>query len=204
LNNGIKSSEDWDKGEGWVAHFGGRYPYGQFFEYGNRSLRALDRHDFDEKNYRWRGLRGKTNYGELQAAMGWVVIEFPQKKLINRVEVYTVDSKELPASTYGVNHLLLQYWVSQAKSWRDADILGKSKGQQFAGIRNIKTGKVSLRFKPVRTEKIRLAILWTNDSKKYQLPLLGSWNEAAEGTIRLVEVEVYGSEKKKDTEFLSK
>ena len=55
----------------------------------------------------------------------------------------------------------------------------------------------------MRTEKIRLAILWTNDSKKYQLPLLGSWNVAAEGTIRLLEVEVYGSEKKKGAEDIT-
>jgi hypothetical protein len=55
----------------------------------------------------------------------------------------------------------------------------------------------------VNTEKIRLAILWTNDSKK-KPGQGGRWQETVEGTIRLVEVEVYGTEKKEDADTTHK
>ncbi len=220
LNNGIRSSEDWGKGEGWELHFKGRYAYGQYFGYGRTTwawdeedrqrqwerMRGdtsteedeIDPRDYEEEDYKWRGLRGGSYYygRRIQSAMGWVIIEFPKENLIKRVEVYTIDSEQLPASKYGVNHLLLQYWAPQAKGWQNINRYGKSKGQKFAGVRDIKRGKVSFLFKPVKTEKIRLAVLWTNDSRKYQIAR-GRGNRGVDGTVRLVEVEVYGTEKKK-------
>ena len=34
LNNGITSSENWDAGEGWEAHFDGSYEYAKYASYG--------------------------------------------------------------------------------------------------------------------------------------------------------------------------
>jgi hypothetical protein len=213
LNNGNTRSEDWDKGEGWQLHFNGPYAYGRYSGSGQttgggrRRGRMPVRQPFGEvetgsrqlttEDYKWHGLGGDGNRQGAQSAMGWVVIEFPEEKLVNRVEVYTLDTEELPASKYGVNHLLLQYWTPQANSWQNVDRYGKSKEQKSAGIRDIKTGKISIRFKHIKTEKIRLAILWTNDSKKHP-GQGGRRQEIVEGTIRLVEVEVYGTEKKED------
>ena len=226
LNNGISSSENWLNGEGWEMHFNGRYEYGRYFGYGHNAEAAMaaaerrewemrlsgenvneieiDPSAFEEEDYKWRGLRGNDYYDgrRIQSAMGWVVIEFPGEKLINRFEIYTLDSKEFPASQYGVNHILLQYWAPQAKGWQNVDRYGKRKGQQFDGIRDIKKGKLSVRFKPVRTEKVRLAVLWTNDSKKHPRERLRR-NEIVEGIVRLVELEVYGFEKKEGADVIT-
>jgi ketosteroid isomerase-like protein len=151
--------------------------------------------DFEEEDDNWRGLRGNSTYGgSIQSAMGWVVFEFPEEKLVNRVVVYTIDSEKYPAKEYGVNHIRLQYWTPQAKGWQNVERFGKGKGQQFDSIRDIKTGKVIFRFKPVRTSKLRLVILWTNDSEKYKL----GYFQYARGTIRLVEVGIYGLEKREE------
>jgi len=221
LNNGNRNSEDWLKGEGWEIHFQGRYAYGRYFGYGHNAEAAMaaaerrewerrlsgervneveiNPRDFEEEDYRWRGLRGNSSYDgrRIQSAMGWVAIEFPEEKLINRLEVYTIDSKDFPASQYGINHILVQYWAPQAKGWQNVDRYGKVIGQQHDGIRDIRAGNISIRFKPVKTEKVRLAVLWTNDSKKLPRERLRR-HEIVEGTVRLVEVEVYGFEKKED------
>jgi ketosteroid isomerase-like protein len=151
--------------------------------------------DFEEEDDNWRGLRGNSMYGgSVQSAMGWVVFEFPEEKLVNRVIVYTIDSEKYPAKKYGVNHIRLQYWTPQAKGWQNVRRFGKGKGQQFDSIRDIETGKVIFRFEPVKTSKLRLVILWTNDSERYKL----GYFQYARGTIRLVEVEIYGLEKRKE------
>ena len=184
LNNRNTHSEDWDAGEGWESVFDEAYWYGRYFGYG------LYDNIFGSEDYKWRGLR---DFRYIQSAMGWVIIEFPSEKLINRVDVYTIDSKKYPAKKYGVNHLMLQYWTPQAKGWQVVQRFGKGKGQQFDSIRDINTGKVVFRFKPVKTSKVRLAVLWTNDAEKEP----GNWPKYAEGTIRLIELEVYGFEKMK-------
>jgi len=186
LNNGNTRSEDWHKGEGWECVFDGVYWYGKYFGYG------LYESMFGAEDYKWRGLR---DFSYVPSAMGWVIIEFPSEKLINRVNVYTIDSKQYPAQKYGVSHLMLQYWTPQAKGWQTVQRFGKGKGQQFDSIRNINTGKIGFRFKPVKTSKVRLAVLWTNDTVKES----GNyWPNFVTGTIRLIEVEVYGFEKVKE------
>ena len=184
LNNGNIRSADWHKGEGWEYTFDGIYWYGKYFGYGLYG-------NIESEDYKWRGLR---DVGYVPSAMGWVIIEFPGEKLINRVDVYTIDSQKYPAKKYGVNHLMLQYWTPQAKGWQVVPRLGKGKGQQFDSIRNINTGKIGFRFKPVKTSKVRLAVLWTNDTVKES----GNyWPNYVTGTIRLIEMEVYGFEKVK-------
>ena len=36
LTNGVVSSENWEKGEGWESHFDGEYEYGGYIEVGER------------------------------------------------------------------------------------------------------------------------------------------------------------------------
>lgn len=218
LNNGIKSSEDWDNGEGWETHFEGRYAYGRYFGYGDNAwaaeMAAMEREreqmlsgerqqrveinpeEFEEEDDNWRGVRGNSSFGgRMASAMGWVVFQFPEEKLVSRVVVYTIDSEKYPAEKYGVKHLRLQYWSLKAKGWHNVERFGKSVGQQFDSIRDIKTGKITFRFQPVRTTKLRLVVLWTNDGERHRR---GYFNYA-EGTVRLIEVEIYGSEKKTES-----
>jgi hypothetical protein len=175
LNNGIISSENWNSGEGWEARYDGRF-----------------------------GIRRNalTFEGEevVSTPMGWVVIEFPQEHLIGKVFIYTIDSPEYPAQKYGINSVQLQYWIQykyagmEVKGWRNVSRYDKRVGQQFDSIRRNTEGKIVFRFKPVSTSKIRLLVLWTNDAQKYKL----GTEEYRRGAVRLIEVEVFGYEKKGD------
>jgi len=192
LNNGNTRSEDWDRGEGWEHMYAEDYWYGAYFGYG------LYDSIYWAEDYKWRGLR---TIGKIPSAMGWVIIEFPGEKFINRVVVHTIDSKKYPAEKYGVSHLMLQYWTPRAKGWQNVQRFGKGKEQRFNSIRDIDTGKIVFRFKPVKTSKVRLAVLWTNDAEKAPgigLPIY------VKATIRLIEVKVYGLEKVKGGITVSK
>jgi hypothetical protein len=132
----------------------------------------------------------------MSTPLGWVVIEFPEKKTVNRMVVYTIDSKEYPADKFGVSYLLLQYWTeasleSEVTGWKVVDRIGSGEGQTGNVIRNNKNGVIPIRFQPVKTQRMRLAIWWTNDSKIRS-------RQYATGAIRLVEVEIYGYEGEKN------
>ena len=82
----------------------------------------------------------------------------------------------------------------QAKGWQKIDRMGKKVGDQHDSIRNNTKGKVTVRFRPVETTKIRIIIRLTNDSKRRKQGRTRS--EYLTGTVRLLEVEIYGLEKK--------
>jgi len=209
LNNGITSSENWNKGEGWEAHFDGRFSYGQYADYGEewrwaqyeaerqalsqgrepRNVR-VNPNGFTEDDYRWRGLRSSfANY-----AMGWVVLELPEPKRINRVIVYTVDSEMMPAEKYGVRDVAVQYWAMRAQSWQNVKRYDKKIGQKDDSITGNEEKKISFRFEPVETDKVRVVIRWTNDAEKEKIGFSDRLHVT--GNVRLTELEIYGFEKK--------
>jgi hypothetical protein len=206
LINGITSSENWDQGEGWEYEYNGEVSteleqsmqqnqtYSQSQIYSNETTDQNDSLSY--------GIRIQTNNG-MTAPMGWVTIEFPEKKTVNRMVIYTIDSKKYPAGNFGVSHLVLQYWTeasleSEVTGWKVIDRTGKFRGQTGNSVRNNKDGIIPIRFQPVKTQRMRLAIWWTNNSKLHS-------RQYITGTIRLVEVEVYGyeSEKSKNVETVS-
>ncbi len=219
LFNGVTDSNLWDRGEGWKVEFSGRYNYGQYTGYGERSWMAgqsmreqsrlnmmqgkrtnredyqIDPKQFENNDYKTRGLAGIDTYGgDTASAMAWLVFEIPEKRLINRVIVHTIDSVKYPAKKYGVSDFIVQYWTLQAKGWQNVDRMGKKVGDQHDSIRNNTKGKVTVRFRPVETTKIRIVIRLTNDSKRRKQGMAKS--EYLTGTVRLLEVEIYGLEKK--------
>lgn len=203
LIDGITSSEKWDQGEGWEVSYEGFYARGEYIGYGVEDpvvvmerLRNRDRDDDDFGNTNldspyWRGLRIQTRFGEIDTAMGWVVIEFPEEKTVNRAIIYTVDSEKYPADKYGVSDLTLQYWSDSAKSWALVERIGKGKGQASNYIQDNKSGVISFRFQPVQTRRMRLIIRWTNDSKSIRR----GYYQFTTGVIRLAEIEIYGYER---------
>lgn len=215
LNNGITSSEDWHLGEGWESHFDKRFAYGRYAAYGEDQWQAqleimraeqeairqgrrpadaqISTEDFAEEDYKWRGLRGIYAY----YAMGWAVVELPEPKRINRVIVYTVDSIKLPAEEYGVRDVAVQYWETRAKSWQNVNRYDKKIGQKDDSITGNVNQKIVFRFEPVETDKVRVVIRWTNDAEKYKLGFYRNIVRA-KGTIRLTELEIYGTEKKQE------
>ncbi len=209
LIDGITSSDNWDQGEGWEVQYEGFYARGEYVGYGvedpvvvmeqmrNRNDDQNDQSQIDANNPSWRGLRTQTRYGNVDTAMGWIVVDFPDEKTINRAVVYTVDSKKYPASKFGVSDLTLQYWSDSAKSWALVEMLGKGKGKATNSIQDNEKGIINLRFQPIRTQRVRFIIKWTNDSKSVRR----GYYQYTLGTIRIAEIEVYGYEKADTTEF---
>lgn len=195
LINGITSSENWDQGEGWETSYEGRFARGGYLAYGVEDpylaeQRGLNE-SFDSGDESWRGLRLETSRGTVNSALGWVIIDFPERKTVNRAIIYTIDTEEYPAEKFGVSDLMLQYWSTPVNSWAVVERLGKGKGQAGNAIHDSKSGVIALRFQPVETSRMRLVIRWTNDSKRYTRGYYTYTN----GTIRLVEIEIYGYER---------
>jgi len=194
LINGVTSSENWDGGEGWEFRCD-NIPvtdYSQEMQNLMDSNRALG-----IDNPQSYGIRVQTSNG-MSEPLGWVVMEFPEKKIVNRMVVHTIDSEKYPAEKFGVSYLILQYWTeatleSEVTGWKVADLVGGIKSQSGNVIRNNKNGVIPIRFEPVKTQRMRLAVWWTNDSKIRSHQFLN-------GSIRLVEVEVYGYEGEKSSD----
>jgi hypothetical protein len=191
LINGVTSSENWDKGEGWELKCD-NVTIADFSQNEQNPFSYRNPEQDDSLSY---GIRIQASNG-MSTPLGWVVIEFPEKKTVNRMVVYTIDSKEYPADKFGVSYLLLQYWTeasleSEVTGWKVVDRIGSGEGQTGNVIRNNKNGVIPIRFQPVKTQRMRLAIWWTNDSKIRS-------RQYATGAIRLVEVEIYGYEGEKN------
>jgi len=127
----------------------------------------------------------------MQNAYGWVGVSFSEPKRINRVVVYAVDAKALPAAKYGVRELRLFYRIentaSKMSSWREAQLIGGT-AKNKSLIADNRSSVIKFRVKPVTTDGIRLLVLDTNDSKQV--------GRTCTGAVRLVEIEAYGLEKK--------
>jgi hypothetical protein len=200
LIDGVTSSENWDNGEGWEVKYDDVPFVDSRQEFQNPLSPIETLNPNDPSNPLSYGIRVQASNG-MADPLGWVVVELPEKKTVNRMVVYTIDSDKYPASKFGVSHLLLQYWIeasleSEVTGWKVIDRLDNAKGQTGNVIRDNKSGVISIRFTPVQTQKMRLAIWWTNDSK-----LLS--HQYINGTIRLTEVEIYGYEREKKIETVS-
>ncbi len=214
LTNGIVNSEDWDQGEGWESKFDGEYEYGGYIEPGEREqLTVFSRggnptrpsESPNQIDYNSRDLYSGGIEGIAPSAVGWAVIQFAEEELVTRVIVHTIDSEKYPASQYGISDFAVQYWTPHANGWKHVDRIGKKIGDQHNSIRNNKEGRVVVRFKPVRTPKIRLLIRLTNDTETYAKRRSIGYTRgmlsrirlrSMRGTIRLTEIEIYGLEKK--------
>jgi hypothetical protein len=120
----------------------------------------------------------------------WVIVELAQPVLVNQVKVYTIDSEKYPARNFGVSDLLIQYELETASKdmiWVNTERFGKKIGDQDNTVRDNVRGVIDVKFKPVNTQRIRLLIYSTNDLAQTES------GESREGTIRLTEVEVYGT-----------
>ena len=214
LTNGVVSSENWNQGEGWESQFDGEYEYGGYIEPGEREQLAVfsrggsatrQREDTNQIDYRSGDLYGGGIGGTASSAVGWVVVQLAEEELVTRVIVHTVDSEKYPASQHGISDFAVQYWTPHANGWKHVDRIGKKIGEQHNSILNNKQGRVVVRFKPVRTSKIRLLIRLTNDTETYRTRrsigyVRGMLSRirlrSMRGTIRLTEIEIYGLEKK--------
>lgn len=162
LINGNRSSDDWANGEGWECVYQSR-------------LNARS---------------GQTRFGSESASIADIVIEFPQETQVSRIVVYTIDNKEFPAINFGVSDIGVRYPVGR-EAWAPVELEG-TKMKYPARIQDNKKGIISFRFKPIKTNAIKLFICDTNDSVE---KLKDRYTRDKEGFIRLIEIEAYGTEK---------
>jgi len=198
LNNGIASSENWDEGEGWESVYSGRFARGRYVAYGAEDPYLAEERDLDESfdtgDDSWRGLRIPTRGGgSTSTALGWAIVEFPEKKLVNRAVIHTIDSQKYPASRFGVRNVSLQFWSEKFNAWATVERIGKFKGQTTNAIRDNESEVITFRFEPVKVTKLRLVVWWTNDSKERRR----GYYMHSKGTVRLTEIEIYGYEEEK-------
>ena len=161
LINGVTSSEGWNEGEGWQAPI------------------------------TIAGSRRRSGAGRSDQERNWVIIELAQPVTVNSVKIYTIDSAEYPASSFGVSSLMVQHEFTSPlkdKLWINAERFGQGiSSAQDDRIEDNASGVIDMKFKPFSTSRIRILIYRTNDLARAE-----DDGRTLEGMIRLTEVEVYG------------
>ena len=124
----------------------------------------------------------------------WVEVELSQPVSVNEVRIFTVDSPTYPANKFGVSDVLVQCQVQNASKemiWTNIKRPSKGMGDQGDVIKGNVKGVIPVRFEPVTTQKVRVLVYGTNDLKRTED------GKSREGSIKLIEIEVYGSGKQK-------
>ncbi len=134
--NGITSSEDWDKGEGW-------------------------RVQFNRKNC-WTCFGG-PNTGTLGGA--WIEVHFPKPERVNRIVIHTLDSSDYPASRYGIYSGILRIWREKRWETLGRIKKGKIEYRTQASYGKPAGGKIEFRFSPITIAKVRFDVYRSNDRK---------------------------------------
>lgn len=165
--NGIASSENWDKGEGWEVQFERIHGYNPFLN------------PFDD-----------NIPGESQGC-AWIEVHFPEPKRVNRIVIHTLDSSEYPASKFGIYSGLLRVW--REKRWETLGRIktGKIEYRTQASYGKPAGGKIEFRFSPMKITKVQFVVYRSNDRKVVDRTF-GSVIEKS--TARIVEIEVTGNE----------
>jgi len=172
LINGITSSEGWEQGEGWESSINVNTTPGR------RSREA--RKSEEERN--------------------WVMVELAQPVTVNQVKIYTIDSEQYPAKDFGVSDLLVQCEVETAikdKMWLDVEKFGKGLEDADFTVKDNVASVIDVRFKPVNTQRVRILIFRTNDLVRAE-----DGSRTMQGTVRLTEIEVYGTGKHEEQDQL--
>lgn len=83
----------------------------------------------------------------------WLEVDFGASRTIDKISVYTLDSTQYPAATYGLKDFSLKYWT----------------GTEWAALGNAVTGNTlgmkSVTFSAVTTQKVRLYATASNDNQ---------------------------------------
>jgi hypothetical protein len=165
--NGITSSSEWDKGEGWEC--------------------AFQRQQLKPGWQWWNPMR------PLDHGAALLEVTLPAQKMINRVVIYTLDSKNYPASRYGIRAASLQVmgdmtWLTVGRIENGIIIPtthSTNEQKRSAG------GKICFNFRPITTDKIRLVVYQSNDLKR---PSGGIGSVTEHSVARVVEIEATGFE----------
>lgn len=165
--NGITSSDNWNKGEGWEAEFERQHLKDNW------------------RNWQWETARAEVRGG------AWIEVGFPEPKRANRIVIHSLDSTTYPASKYGIHSGALRVWTGGR--WETVALVknGKVEYTKANPIRSVAGGKIEFRFPMMSIGKVKFIILRSND-RKIAGKSLSTVTETS--TARIVEIEVTGSE----------
>jgi len=179
LNNGITSSERWGRGEGWECPFSG-------------SIMSSARSVFRDDESRVRN-----------TAMGWAIVEFADVINLSRVVIYTVDSETYPANKYGVRDVGIYFQADDNSPWLPVTPYVTKIGLKSGRIYGNESGVIDVRISQRQARRIRVLVEETNDTKalspwrRYIRSDAHQWlavqTRNIEGTVRIVEIEAYGT-----------
>lgn len=119
------------------------------------------------------------------------MIELSQPVTVSQVKIYTIDNAEFPARDFSINSLLVQYELETSARdmiWASMEVFGRGINASDNRILDNVSSVISPRFKPVTAQRIRVLIYTTNDMETSE-----NNSRNREGTIRLTEIEVYGT-----------
>lgn len=184
LVDGIHRVDAWKHGSGWELAFDGAFLRNRLFTPENDPT--------IQEPLEWLGLRRDFRDGKEYSAFGWILLQLPGKRTLHEVVLYSVDTPEYPATRFGVRDVLVEVWDEPTDRWVRVVPLGGSATKQNTVEGNVRA-ELRIRFQPVRSDLVRVAIRWTNEAKKTQsLTVMGRREEHVKATIRLTELELYG------------
>jgi hypothetical protein len=163
--NGITSSKDWDKGEGWEMSFQREHMRAGMMRYESRMTRKEQR------------------------GGAWVEVRLPEPKRVNRMVIYTLDSQKYPVSKYGIYEGNLQVWDDG--SWKTIARVKNGKVEYLTTTagRTVAKGRIVLRFQPILTNMARVMVFRSNDRKVTDKTYSST---VEQNTARIIEVELTG------------
>jgi len=166
--NGITSSENWDKGEGWECGFTRRRP----------------------EVAGWNRLDPRSN---IEYGSAWLEVQFKGEKIINKATVYTLDSKKYPSSKYGIKEAWLQVWKEYG--WTNVGEIQNGFITSKTLDRKPAIGKIVFKFDPIKTDKVRLVVFQSNDVAVAGGGWTNT-NKIENSVARIIEIEVTGIQSK--------
>lgn len=191
LVDGVRRVDVWERGSGWELVFDGAFLRNRLFKPENDPT--------IQEPLEWLGLRRDFRNGKEYSAFGWILLQLPGKRTLHEVVLYSVDTPEYPATRFGVRDVLVEVWDEPTDRWVRVVPLGGN-ATNWNSVEDNVQAELRIRFQPVRSDLVRVAIRWTNEAEKTQsFTVMGRREEYAKATIRLTEVELYGVPEPGDT-----
>jgi len=190
LVDGVTEVDVWAPGAGWELLYDGAFVRDGYFD-AETDLTAVEPTE-------WEGLRRDYRQGKEQSALAWVLFQLARERVVESVTLYSVDTAEFPAAAHSVRDVLIQYWDSATARWVPVVLETGDTPTRHTVTANT-SAKLDVDFHSVRTDLIRVAVRWTNDTvRKRSFTVLGVREVYVEGAVRLTEVEVYGEREDDD------
>jgi ketosteroid isomerase-like protein len=190
LVDGITEVDVWAPGSGWELLYDGAFVRDRYFD---------PETDLDaQEPVEWEGLRRTYRQGKEQSALAWVLFQLARERVVESVSVHSVDTAEFPAAQHAVRDVLVQTWDAATGRWMSVVLERGDTPTRHTATTNT-SARLDMDFHPVRTDLVRVAVRWTNDTvTKRSFTVLGVREVYVEGGVRLTEVEVYGDREDDD------